>query len=262
VTAWLFVPGDRPDRFAKAEASGADAVICDLEDAVAPAAKPAARAAVARWLSEQHAYVRVNSAGTPWRAEDLAGIAEQPKLLGVMLPKVETAAEVHALPAGVNVVALIESAAGVQNAPAIAAAGGVERLAFGSLDFALDAGTAGSDEALLYARSRLVLASRAAGIAPPLDGITTDIDDPEITADAARRARRLGFGGKLCIHPRQVAPVAAAFALSDDEIAWAREVIDATRTSKGAAVRVGGRMVDKPGLERARRILAVARQER
>jgi citrate lyase subunit beta/citryl-CoA lyase len=262
VTAWLFVPGDRPDRFAKAVATGAAAVVCDLEDGVAPSAKRTARAAVAHWLSEHRAYVRINGADTPWHAEDVAAVAERPELLGVMLPKAETGADFHALPPGIGVIPLIETAIGVQNAPAIAAAPGVQRLAFASIDFALDAGTAESDEALLYARSRLVLASRAARIAPPLDGVTADLDDPEVTAAAARRARQLGFGGKLCVHPGQVAPVVAAFAPSDEDIAWAREVIDATATSNGAAIRVGGRMVDKPELQRARRIIAAATARR
>ena len=184
MSAWLFVPGDRPERFAKAAASGADAVICDLEDAVAPANKPSARSAVAGWLREHRAYVRVNAAGTPWHERDVATLAGLPGLIGVMLPKAETPAEIRAL-GGVPVVPLVETAAGVENVAALATAPGVQRLAFGSIDFALDCGMDELDETLLYARSRLVLASRAARIEPPLDGVTAKLDDP--AGDRARR---------------------------------------------------------------------------
>ena len=260
MSAWLFVPGDRPERFAKAAASGADAVICDLEDAVAPANKPAARAAVAGWLREHRAYVRVNAAGTPWHDRDVAALSGLPGLIGVMLPQAETPVEIRALGDGVPVVPLVETAAGVENVAALATVPGVQRLAFGSIDFALDCGMDELDETLLYARSRLVLASRAARIAAPLDGVTAELDDPQETARDARWSRRLGFGGKLCIHPRQVALVTAAFTPSEEEIAWARAVRDAVAGSDGVA-RVRGEMVDRPVLERAQRILAAAEEE-
>ncbi|PZG18936.1 HpcH/HpaI aldolase/citrate lyase family protein [Nonomuraea aridisoli] len=247
--SWLFTPGDRPDRFGKAAATGADVAVLDLEDAVAPDAKAGAREAVAKALGELHAYVRVNGAGTPWHEEDLRAVAGRPGLLGVMLPKAETPDALDGL--GVPVVALVETAAGVENAARIAARPEVVRLAFGSVDFALDIGATEDD--FLYARSRLVVVSRASGVGAPVDGVTTDLDDPERTMADARRARALGFGGKMCLHPRQVGPVNRAFSPSEAELAWARQVVAAA--GEGGAVRVGGQMIDKPRLESARRLL-------
>ena len=255
--SWLFVPGDRPERFAKAAASGAHAIICDLEDAVAPGAKERARDAVQRWLLQERAFVRINGTGTPWYADDLAALAGHVGLLGVMLPKSETsdqlAAVSAALPSSVPVVPIIESAAGVHAAPLIAAGEGVARIGFGSLDFALDCGLEESDETLLYARSRIVVASRAARLAPPVDGVSTHLEDMEAIAADARRARALGFGGKFCVHPDQVATVNGAFEPSAEELDWARRVVAASLD--GSATRVGGQMIDKPVLERARRLL-------
>ncbi|HEY4024235.1 MAG TPA: CoA ester lyase, partial [Pseudonocardiaceae bacterium] len=216
--SWLFVPGDRPERFDKALHSGADAVIVDLEDAVAPANKARARDAVADLLDTQPVYVRVNGADTRWHTEDLAALSHRAGLLGVLLPKTTSAADVAAtaaaLGAHVQLVALIETAAGLRNADTIAAAERTTRLAFGSIDFALDIGADTDDAALLYARSTLVLASRVAGLPGPVDGVTTDLDDSAATTRDAEHARGLGFAGKLCIHPRQVGPVNTAFGYS------------------------------------------------
>ncbi|MEV6830991.1 CoA ester lyase [Amycolatopsis sp. NPDC051102] len=246
-TTFLFVPGDRPDRFGKAVASGADAVILDLEDAVAPAAKDSARAAVGEWLESHRALVRINAPGTPWFDADAALVAARG--VPVVVPK----AEIPGALAGFReVVALVETAAGVERAGELAAVPSVTRLAFGSVDLAAELGVSPEDlESFAYARSRLVIASAAAGLAPPVDGVTTDLrDDARLEADV-RYARRLGFGGKLCIHPRQVAPARAAFAPTEAELDWARRVVTA-----GAAVSVvDGRMVDRPVLARARRIL-------
>ncbi|SDI63115.1 HpcH/HpaI aldolase/citrate lyase family protein [Nonomuraea jiangxiensis] len=247
--SWLFTPGDRPDRFGKAAAAGADVAILDLEDAVAPEAKAGARDAVAAALGELQAYVRVNGAETPWHEEDLRAVAGRPGLLGVMLPKAETPDVLDGL--GVPVVALVETALGVENAALIAARPDVVRLAFGSVDFALDIGATEDD--FLYARSRLVVVSRACRIGAPVDGVTTDLDDPDRTMADARRARALGFAGKMCLHPRQVGLVNRAFSPSEAELAWARQVVAAA--GGGGAVRVGGQMIDKPRLESARRLL-------
>ncbi|GAA4198474.1 CoA ester lyase [Streptosporangium oxazolinicum] len=247
--SWLFTPGDRPDRFAKAVI--ADAAVLDLEDAVAPDDKPAARDAVVAWLTGHRAYVRINGVGTAWHDADMEALAGLPGLLGVMLPKSE---EPEGMPGSVRVVALVETAAGVENAAAVAAHPSVVRLAFGTVDFALDTGV--TDEDLLYARSRLVVVSRAHGLDGPVDGPTTDLDDPSRTAADALRARRLGFTGKLCLHPRQVPAVNQAFSPTEAELAWARRVVGAADDSGGAAVRVDGQMIDKPRLELARRILA------
>ncbi|GII29300.1 HpcH/HpaI aldolase/citrate lyase family protein [Planotetraspora mira] len=248
--SWLFTPGDRPDRFAKAAASGADVGILDLEDAVAPQSKTAARTAVADALGWHGAYVRVNGVDTAWHDDDMAAIAGRPGLLGVFLPKVEGPADLEGL--GVPVIALVETAAGLENAALIAAHPATVRLAFGNVDFSLDIGA--TDEDLLYARSRLVVVSRAHGIAAPIDGVTTDLSDPARTAADARRARRLGFAGKFCLHPRQVEPVNRAFSVTDAELDWARRVVEAA--TGGGAVRVDGQMIDKPRLELAHRLLA------
>lgn len=259
--SWLFVPGDRPDRYGKAAGSGAGAVILDLEDAVAPVDKAAAREAVARYVASRPAYVRVNAAGTAFHDGDLTALAGAGALLGVMLPKAGGPDDVDGtarrLP-GVPVVALVETARGVEDATRIAAHPAVARLAFGSVDFRLDIGADGDGEEMLYARSRLVVASRVAGIAAPLDGVTTDLDDPARTAADAVRARRLGFGGKMCVHPRQVGAVNEAYAPSAPEISWARRVVAAMEESGGRAVRVDGRMIDVPVLESARAVLGLS----
>jgi citrate lyase subunit beta / citryl-CoA lyase len=257
----LFVPGDRPDRFEKAAASGADAVICDLEDAVPAEHKAAARANVAEWLGRTGtACVRLNAMDSPYFDAECAALAKLPGLRGVLVPKATGPAGYAALSAalgsGVRIVALIESALGLHRAYAIAASPGVARLAFGSIDFALDVGATEDDLSLLYARSALVVASRAANLVAPIDGVTTALDDVELVGAEAAKARRLGFGGKLCVHPRQVSAVNQAFTPTDEELRWARQVVEST-TDDGAN-RVDGLMVDKPVADRARQILSQA----
>ncbi|MEU5271566.1 HpcH/HpaI aldolase/citrate lyase family protein [Streptomyces hygroscopicus] len=262
----LFVPGDRPERFTKAAASGADGVLVDLEDAVAPGAKSVAREAAVRWLGTHDGFVRINAADTPWHAADLAALTAARRLRGVVLPKSSTAdgvAEVlRRLPAGVPVLALVESALGVREAAAIAQVPGVARLLFGSVDLALDMDLvpSGPDEPeLLWARSALVVASRAAGLPAPLDGVYTQLDDEAGLAAAARRSRGLGFGGRLCVHPRQVGVVHRAWLPTDAELEWARRVVRAAGDRDGAAVRVDGQMIDRPRLRRARSLLGAHR---
>ena len=256
---WLFVPGNRPDRFKPAADSGADAIIIDLEDAVAPADKPAARRCALDYLSSRPAYVRVNGTNTEFFAADLDALAHAGEpLRGVMLPKSERSDQFTALdellPAGAVAVALIETPGGILGAPELATAPRVSRLAFGSADFQLDTEIEDEHRGLLVARSLLVLASRAAGLAGPIDGITTSLDDPERVTRDAEDGRQLGFAGKLCIHPRQIRPSARGFAPSAAEYSWARHVIDAAAASQGAAVRVDGEMIDRPRLMRARAI--------
>lgn len=251
----LFVPADRPDRFAKAAASGADAVILDLEDAVAVEAKDRARDQIGTGFTTLPVLLRINPAGTPWHVVDRAA-ARAGGFAAVILPKSEDAATVAAVVAALNgtpVIALIESALGLANARAIATAGAA-RLAFGSVDFCADLGCAHLREVLLPARSELVLASRLAGIAAPVDGVTVQIDDPAIAADDAAHARALGMTGKLCIHPRQIESVTRAFLPTEAEIVWARRVL----ASGDGAVAVDGAMVDEPVRIRARGILAAA----
>ncbi|MGW2331827.1 HpcH/HpaI aldolase/citrate lyase family protein [Streptomyces sp. NPDC001700] len=252
----LFVPGDRPDRFDKAVSSGADLVIIDLEDAVAAQDKDRARDEASAWLGRgNRAVVRINPPGTPWAEADLGTAAAHG--CPVMVPKAEDAAVLADLAARAEgrcaLIPLIETALGVERAHALCATPGAVRAAFGNVDLAGQLGVAPDDHtALAYARSRLVLASAATGLGPPLDGVTTAIRDTDtLTADIAH-ARRLGFTGKLCVHPAQLRPVADGFAPSDAEVRWARAVLDAG----DSVTTVDGLMVDKPVLERARRILA------
>lgn len=253
IRAPLFVPATRPDRFAKAAGSGTDAVILDLEDAVAPDQKAAARAALDAGFTGLPVLVRINAGGTEWHAEDLAAVrALRPA--AVILPKAEDAAELAGLTAeldGVPLIALVETGRGLANARAIAAAPGVYRLAFGSIDFCADLGCAHERDILLPVRLELVLASRLAGIAAPLDGVTVRLDTPGAAKDDVLHARALGMSGKLCIHPRQIAEVQEGFAPSAEELAWARRVL----ASGDGAVSVDGQMVDEPVRIRARSIL-------
>ncbi len=258
----LFVPANRVDRIAKAWRSGADGVIVDLEDAVAPEAKAPARMLLSQ-LPEylQNVIVRINAVGTPWFLDDVAMLRDQ-AFAGVMLPKVETAEDVGVLldrlGRQVPVLVLIETVGGMAELQSILRASCVWGAAFGSIDYAMSVGSEHEWDALLAARSELVFRCRLAGVSPPLDGVTTAIDCEEPAAQDARRARALGFGGKLVIHPRQVEPVLSAFRPSADEIHWAERVL--TAAQDGAAVQVDGRMVDEPVVERARRILRQVRE--
>lgn len=258
----LFVPGDRPDRFPKAAASGADGIIIDLEDAVTPAAKTRARDAIAaaQLSADIPAFIRINPRNTPWHSQDLALVAALPGI-GIMLPKVESAAEVEAVyqSAGADhpIIALIESAAGIANVRAIAVVPGVNRLAFGTIDYCADLGCAAVRDALLFPRTELVLASRLAGLAAPLDGITSDLEHPDTCTEEARYGAALGFGGKLCIHPSQIAPVMTGFMPTQEELAWARRII--ALKSNGPAT-IDGQMVDKAVVRRARGVIDRHRQ--
>lgn len=258
----LFVPGHRPDRFEKAAASGADAIILDLEDAVPAEQKDEARAAIRADFTALPVYLRINAAGTSWHEADLRALARSP-FAGLILPKAEAGQALDevlriAALSGMAVIALIESARGLADARRLAAMEGIARLAFGSIDFAADLGMAHTRDALLAARSELVLASRLAGLAAPIDGVTTSITDKALITDDARYAHDLGFGGKLCIHPQQITPALEGFAPAPEEIAWAQRVL----ASGDGAVAVDGAMVDEPVRIRARAILARASTHR
>lgn len=257
----LFVPGSRPERFDKALAAGASAVIIDLEDAVAPPDKDAARAALRAWLQPHHAViVRINSADTAWFADDLA-LCGVPGVAGVMVPKAESAASLATVSAaGARaLLPLVESAAGLASLDELARVAGVWRLAFGSIDLQVDLGLRdATEDELLPFRLQLVLASRRAGIGAPVDGVSTAIDDEDRLRIDVQRARRLGFGGKLCIHPKQVDPVNRWLAPSEADQAWARRVLAAAAAAGGAVVAVDGKMVDKPVLLRAEALLREA----
>lgn len=262
--AYLFVPADRTERIAKAWASGADAVIVDLEDAVAPEAKPRARDALAAVLDEAApVIVRINAAGTPWFDDDLE-LCRHPGVAAVMLPKADGIDAVCAVVETTfkDVLPIIESARGVEEARSVARVPGVVRLAFGSIDLALDLGIdcdpEGSEIELLWFRSQVVLASRLAALAAPIDGVSLAIDDAVRLRTDAERGRRLGFGAKMCIHPKQVSAVQAAFTPSDERVAWAQRVCAAFAAVAGAAVAVDGQMIDRPVYERALAILRSA----
>lgn len=259
VRSCLFVPGNRPERFLKACQSGADGVIVDLEDAVTPELKSQAREAMASWLSPDHpVYVRINAVDTEWFEDDLAAVL-RPGVLGVVLPKAERKDQLallaSRLPVTVPIIPLAETAVGIWNALELASAPRVERLIFGSIDFQLDCGITGDDQELLYARSRVVLASRVAGILPPLDGVTTDIENEQVVIADVQRARRLGFGGKLCIHPRHVKAINDGFLPAEHEVTWARGIMEAIAVAGEGAIRLDGKMVDRPVIEKARKIM-------
>ncbi|MFC7513535.1 HpcH/HpaI aldolase/citrate lyase family protein [Herbaspirillum sp. GCM10030257] len=258
--SYLFVPGNRPERFDKACAAGADAVIIDLEDAVPPADKDQARAAVASWLSpDRDVLIRLNSADTEWFAADL-GLCGKAGVAGIVLPKAERTEDLERVTAqgAKAVLPLIETAQGFAHAGALSKVAGVQRLMFGSIDFQLDMGIDGEGEELLYFRSQLVLLSRLAGIQPPVDGVTVAIDDAAQLHVDTLRARRLGFGGKLCIHPRQLPVVGDAFYPGADEIAWAERVLEAASRANGAAIALDGKMIDLPVIRKAQDIAAEA----
>ncbi|NIH83655.1 HpcH/HpaI aldolase/citrate lyase family protein [Amycolatopsis granulosa] len=256
----LFVPGHRPDRFAKAAATGCDLVVLDLEDAVGPDRKAGAREHVRSWLDAGHAaVVRINAPGTPWFDADLAAVAG--RAAAVMVPKAEDRAVLDALAdrgAG-PVIPLIETALGVTRAVEVCGADPVVRPAFGSVDLAAQLGVDHrSHAALRHARSAVVLAAAAAGCAAPVDGVTTALDDPAVLRADVAHAIELGLTGKLCIHPRQVTAVNDAFRPGEAETRWAREVL-ASVTDGSVGVH-NGQMVDRPVIRRAEAILARARR--
>lgn len=246
----LFVPADRPERFPKAATSGADAVILDLEDAVAPDRKNAARAALSCDFTKKPVLVRVNAVSTPWHDNDIAAVARLP-FAAIMLPKAEVAAEVAKLAATIPVIALVETARGMASVREIALRGGASALALGTVDYVADLGCEHTREALLAARSEVVLASRLGSLGAPLDGVTLDVRDVGAARDDARHARSLGFGGKLAIHPAQVAAIIEGMAPEAAECDWARRVLD----SGDGAVALEGMMIDEPVRARARAIL-------
>ncbi len=267
VRSALFVPGSRPERFAKALAAGADAVIVDFEDAVEEALKRQAREHLADFLtkqSEASVWVRVNAPDHPEHAADLTFCAHHKGVVGVLLPKVESAAHVAAVwQTGKPIWPIIESAKGLLALQQIAHAEGVERLSFGSLDLALDlnlnTGTAAALQFLDQARMAVQLHSRGADLLPPLDGVFPAIGDPDGLQRAVRHAYDMGYGGALCIHPNQVAVIHAALAPSAVDIEWARKVVQASAAAKGAgAFQLDGQMIDAPVLLRAQRLLALA----
>jgi citrate lyase subunit beta/citryl-CoA lyase len=258
IIAPLFVPGNRPDRFAKASTSGADAVIYDLEDSVGIEDKEVARRAIStRQKTAVYEIVRVNSASSALLELDLQSISANPPS-AVMLAKAERSADLRrvadALGARVQLIPLIETAPGLANLTEILASPNVLCAAFGSIDFALDIGCSHERLPLLSARAELVLRSRLAGCAAPIDGVTTAIDDAAQIEDDASHARAMGFGGKLAIHPRQIDSILSSFSATSAELAWARRVLNSA--ADGNARQLDGKMIDRPLIQQAERIVA------
>ena len=276
--ALLFTPGNRAERFAKAAATPADGLIIDLEDAVGPADKAAARQGVIEWLRGHGGFdrpdflvcLRINSVYTTAGLADLRAVAELARAGVVpdamLVPTVESAVEIElvarhlrgagAKGAGIALVALIESALGLEHAPAIARATPMLRtLGFGGADLAADLNCAFAWEPLLSARSRVVQAAAGAGLAV-LDVPYLDIDDDSGLAAECARVRGLGFTGKLAIHPRQVETIVGAFTPITAEIEHARGVMAAYQAAAGGVCVYRGKMVDEPVMRAARRALA------
>ncbi len=260
----LFVPGDRPDRFAKALAGGASGAILDLEDAVALERKQQARAGVRAWLDArddtERVCVRINPPGTPDGDADLAMLAGARRAAAVVVPKAadpDGLARVSAALGDLPQIVLIESAAGLVRCAAVAAAPHVLALAFGPYDLAAELGGASDADVMLPHRARMLVAARAAG-RWALDGPSREYGDPAIPARDAAHARRLGYDGKLLIHPAQLAPVRAAFAPAADEVAYARRIVEAAARSSPAVL--DGTMIDTPILTAAQRVLRRAHE--
>ena len=284
--SFLFAPGNRPRMLQKVGHCGADAVILDLEDAVPISEKEATREAVraaAGAIDTCPVYVRINpleeAAGfsQPIGEADLAAIV-RPGLAGVILPKAESPDVLrrteallqglesqHGLPPGnIDVIPIIETALAIQRAYDIAASGTrVRRLAFGAGDFTRDIGVAWSRREIesQYARSAVVVASRAAGLEPPLDTVWVDLRDERGLTHSCRTAKQLGFQGKMAIHPSQVESIHAVFSPSEAEIAFANRVVDAFRQAEAeglASIQLDGQFIDYPIVESAQRVLAKA----
>ncbi len=268
--SFLFVPATRPERFSKALASGADAIIIDLEDAVGPNDKGVARDALANAFQHfstgdrSRVVVRINASTSQWFEDDLQLVQSLSLqgLAGLMPPKAETPDELHRLTGTISdycfLLPLIETVAGLDAADAMAGSRRVVRLAFGNLDFQADAGLAceSGETELAPVRLALVLASKRAKIAAPVDGVTQNTQDSAQLQADSMRARRGGFGGKLCIHPLQIQTVNAAFAPSGAERDWAERVIAAYEAQGEGVFVLDGKMIDAPVILLARNTLA------
>lgn len=263
---FLFVPANRPERWAKALDSGADAVIFDLEDSVPTSAKVQARAALVQaWAQFASAtcalVVRINSPETALGQQDLMAMQGLSGLAALMVPKCESAQTLQGVAqtlVGVPSLPIIESAAGHLAMREIAQAPQVSRLVVGHIDFLADTGMVCSPDQreLDPLRYEVALCTRLADLAPAVDGVTVAVDDAALIRADTERAGRFGFGAKLCIHPRQVALVHAALAPTPAQIDWAQRVLAAMQAAQGAAVQLDGKMVDRPVLLQAERLLA------
>jgi citrate lyase subunit beta/citryl-CoA lyase len=280
--SFLFTPGNHPRKLEKVFGAGADAVILDLEDAVAIAQKPATRAVVVEALQRPRdckGYIRINALGTDFWRDDIAAVVG-PGLDGLVLPKVEHASDLQEVDAAIaaaesaaglaagsiDLMPIVETAAGIVNVDQIAGAvPRVRRLSFGGGDYTndLDFIWTPGEEVLAYARARLVHASRVAGREPPIDTVVIQVRDPERFRASAERGRMFGFAGKLCIHPNQVPVTNEVFTPGDEEVAHARSVIAAFEKAEAegsASIQLDGYFIDYALVQKARRVLALARR--
>ena len=256
--SWLLVPGTAPDRFTPAAASRADQMVLDIEDAVDPARKPAARDDVVAWLRDGgEAWVRINDRSTDFWSDDVDALLGLPGLQGVMLAKTEAPEHVtetfDRLGGAVRVLALVESALGIEESPSIAKARGAFRLAFGSGDYRRDTGTSADDLAMAYPRSRLVVASRIGGLPGPIDGPTVGSSHP-VLREQAGVAVALGLTGKLCLDVEQLPVINEVISPTPSDVAWAQDFL-ADFEGRGRVIRDGS---DLPRLGRAQKIEKLA----
>ncbi|MEU5917000.1 CoA ester lyase [Streptomyces sp. NPDC047141] len=255
---WLYAPGDRPDVVRKALVSGADVVIVDLEDAVAPHRKAYALDATVDLLADEHpvpVHVRVH---TP---HDIPTLAPLPGLRGIRVPKVTHATDIHriaALAPGLPLYPLLENALAVEHAYAIATAHpDVRGISLGEADLRADLGVR-EDSGLDWPRGRVVVAARAAALPPPVQSVHPDVGDLDALAAGCSRGRAMGFLGRAAIHPRQLPVIERAYLPTPQEVDAAREVVEAAATGRGALALPDGRFVDAAVVEGARRVLALA----
>jgi citrate lyase subunit beta/citryl-CoA lyase len=277
---YLFAPGNHYRKVEKVFAAGADAAILDLEDAVAVAEKEATRATVAAALQHPRtcrAYVRINALDTPFAFGDLEAVV-RPGLDGIVLPKVERAADIqmvdwvitslerkHGLPeGGIDLMPILETGRGIADARAICATGGrMRRVSFGAGDYTRDMGMEWTmiEHEVDPARAEVVLASRINNLEPPIDTVFIHIREHDAFRASCQRVRQMGFQGKLCIHPDQVGQANAVFTPSPEVLAHARKIVAAfaeAEAAGSASIQVEGYFVDYPIVEKARRIVALA----
>jgi citrate lyase subunit beta/citryl-CoA lyase len=256
--SYLFVPASRPDRFEKARDSFANEVIVDLEDSISQSQKVSARQVIAQTAAFDDAMVRVNAASTEHFEADVRACLSASWVTCIVLPMVQSVSEVQRLQGlltrDVDIIALIETAQGILAADEIAASG-TSRLMFGGADYSTQLQTAPSNALFNYPRSRLVVASAAAGLPGPVDGPTLNYRDHVFLRADLEAAQSLGMRGKLCIHPSQVQVVNDFFRLDEAELRWAEAVLAAAIKHRGEVFSLDGQMIDTPVLDRAREIL-------
>ena len=260
----LFIPAHKAHLIEKAEKTSADALFLDLEDAVSADEKPQAREAVIKARTSKNLWVRINDVRSDYFEDDIACLRacdfENHSLKGILLPKLETPSDIETLHDRLGqkqpVIGFIETARGLVNIHECFRHDALLTVIFGNLDFALDIGAKPIREALLFARSSIIIATKHAGKAPPLDGVTADFKDETQLLSDLDYAANLGFGGRLSIHPSQIAPTIKAFMPTDADIAKARAILDAA--GDRLVAQLDGQMIDKPVIDQAKIILQKA----